>query len=357
MRRALLITSLLPILACKPTDPDPQVAAAELEVEADVEIEPVANPIRTPSPAPEPVPTASDRAAELADKLDRAAYEADLRFIAAPRPPGSTHWQAVQDRCAESLQASGFTVSRVSAEGVGTSVIGHKQGRDPSLPAVVVGAHYDHIEACAGADDNASGTAAALAVARTLGAHEWARTLYVACWDEEETGLHGSEHWADQIVAGGQALALYLNFDAIAYADDTPNSQTLPPGAELLFPEQIKFLQAREYRGDFIGVLADDGAREHCQRYLAHAARLGLPAVLLEVPGLLKNDALLSELRRSDHASFWKHDVPALFLSDTANFRTDTYHCMKRADTVETLDLEFALAVTQAATATLAELL
>lgn len=349
MHRALLIASLLSTLACKGGDPDPREAERDVEIEID--------PLAVPDPTPEPVLTASERAAALADVLDRAAYEADLRFIAAPRPPGSAHWQAVQDRCAESLQASGFTVSRVSADGVGTSVVGHKPGRDPSLPAIVVGAHYDHIEACAGADDNASGTAAALAVARTLGAHEWTRSLYVACWDEEESGLHGSEHWADQIVAEGQAIALYLNFDAIAYADETPNSQTLPPGAELLFPEQIKFLQAREFRGDFIGVLADSGAREPCQRYLAHAARLGLPAVQLEVPGLLKNDALLAELRRSDHASFWKHDVPALFLSDTANFRTDTYHCGKRPDTVDTLDLEFALAVTQAATATLAELL
>ncbi|HVI03936.1 MAG TPA: M28 family peptidase [Enhygromyxa sp.] len=353
MRRALLIASLLSTLACKGSDPDPQVAAAEPEVEHEASPLPVADP----DPAREPVPTASDRAAKLAEGLDRAAYEADLRFIAAVRPPGSAHWQAVQDRCAETLEASGFTVSRVTGDGAGTSVVGRKQGSDAKLPAIVVGAHYDHVEDCPGADDNASGTAAALALARTLGSHEWSHTLYVACWDEEETGLNGSEHWANQTVAEGQAIALYLNFDAIGYADDTPNSQTLPPGAELLFAEQIKYLKAREFRGDFIGVLADDGAREPCQRYLAHAARLGLPAVLLEIPGVLKNDALLSELRRSDHASFWKHDIPALFLSDTANYRTDTYHCMKRPDTVETLDLEFALQVTQAAVATVAELL
>lgn len=66
---------------------------------------------------------------------------------------------------------------------------------------------------------------------------------------------------------------------------------------------------------------------------------------------------MLSELHRSDHASFWKHDVPAVFLSDTANYRTDTYHCVVRPDTVETLDLDFAVAVTRAATAMLVELL
>src|SRR5690606_27860869 len=180
------------------------------------------------------------------------------------------------------------------------SVTGRKAGRDPELPAIVVGAHYDHIDDCPGADDNASGTAALLAVARTLGPHEWSRTLYIACWDEEETGLHGSRHWADQVVAEGQKIELYFNFDAIGYADATPNSQKLPPGSELLFAKQLADLKARDYRADFIAILADDGAAEPCQRYLAHATRLELPTALLEIPGSLKNDALLSELRRSD---------------------------------------------------------
>ncbi|MFO7563288.1 MAG: M28 family peptidase [Enhygromyxa sp.] len=351
-RRALVIASLLTAVACKRGEPEPEAEAA-----VEREVEPASHPPRTSPPPPEPKATPSERAVELADGLERAAFEADLRFIAAPRPPGSSHWQAVQDRCVETLESSGFAVTRVSAEGVGTSVIGQKRGSDPKLPAIVVGAHYDHIEDCPGADDNASGTAAALALARTLGAHEWSRTLYVACWDEEESGLHGSRHWADQIVAEGQSIELYLNFDAIAYADSTPNSQTLPAGAELLFRQQIAELEAREYRADFIAVLADDAARESSRRYLAHADRLELPAALLEIPGSLKNDALLSELRRSDHANFWKHDIPAVFLSDTANFRTDTYHCMKRPDALETLDLEFAVKVTRAAAGALAELL
>jgi hypothetical protein len=353
MRRALLIASLLSTLACKPNEPEPQEAAVQAVPEATPKIE---TP-KLPDPAPEPVQAVGELSAKLVDGLDRAAYEADLRFIAAVRPPGSAHWQAVQDRCAESFERAGFTVSRMTAEGAGTSVIGHKQGRDPTLPAIVVGAHYDHIEDCPGADDNASGTAALLAIARTLGPHEWTRTLYVACWDEEENGLHGSRHWVEQTVAAGQSIALYFNFDAIAYADDTPNTQTLPPGSELLFAEQIKELKAREFRADFIGVLADDGAHDACLRYRAHADRLALPTVVLEIPGAIKNDKLLSELHRSDHANFWKHDIPAVFLSDTANYRTDTYHCGTRPDTVETLDLDFAVKVTRAAVGTLAELL
>lgn len=352
MRRlALVIASLLPLLACKDAE-SPQAKRDDVS-----KPEPTRDPVPDPTSTVAAPSSVSDAAARLADQLDAATYEADLRFIAQTRPPGSSHWQAVQDRCAESLAASGFAVERVSAEGAGTSVVGRKDGRDPELPAIVIGAHYDHIEDCPGADDNASGTAAALALARTLGPQTWNRTLYVACWDEEENGLYGSEHWVDQAVAAGLKIALYVNFDAMAYADATPNSQALPPGAELLFAKQLAELEAREFRGDFIAVLADDGAHECCEHYIAHAARLELPTALLEIPGGLENTAPLAELRRSDHASFWKHDIPAMFLSDTANYRTDTYHCMSRADTVDTLDIEFAVNVTRAAAGAVAELL
>jgi hypothetical protein len=358
-RLALVIASLFPVLApvlaCK--DSEPAQPRPDGGSTADRSTGGGDDPDADPTPAIRPDPKTSDAAARLADQLDAAAYEADLRFIAATRPPGSAHWQAVQDRCVESLTQAGFVVERVTAEGAGTSVIGRKDGRDPKLPAIVFGAHYDHIEDCPGADDNASGTAAVLAVARTLGSQTWDRTVYAACWDEEENGLFGSEHWVDQAVAAGVEISLYLNFDAMGYADANPNSQELPPGSELLFAKQLVELEARGYRGDFIAMLADDAAHECCEHYLAHAARLELPTALLEIPGRLKNTAALSELRRSDHASFWKHDIPALFLSDTANYRTDTYHCMVRSDTIDTLDIPFAVKVTKAAAGTLAELL
>ncbi len=357
----MLFAGVALLVACKGGEEQRAEPAAASEAA------PEPAPVRAePGPAPQPEARGevaqasveiSDAATALADGLDAQAYEADLRFIAATRPPGSAHWQAVQDRCAEALAAAGFSVERLRGERVGVSVVGRKPGRDPKLPALVVGAHYDHIEDCPGADDNASGTAAVLAIARTLAPRSWDRTLIIACWDEEETGLYGSQRWADQAVADGESIGLYMNFDAMAYADSSPNSQTLPPGMDLMFAEQVAELERRQMRGDFIAVLADDAAGEAARRYHAHAERLGLLAAVLEIPGVLKNSKPLAELRRSDHASFWKHDIPAMFLSDTANYRTDTYHCGARPDTVETLDLEFAVKVTRAATGTLADML
>jgi len=360
VRRTALITASLIFslagLGCKgrASQPEAQPTPAQPKP-ADDRTGP---PDRANDEAPKPALVAvSEPGAGFADRLDRAAYEADLTFIASARLPGSAHWQAVQDRCVAAFEQAGFDVTRSTAEGAGISIIGRKSGRDPKLPSIVAGAHYDHIEACAGADDNASGTAAVLQLARVLGPEDWDRTLIVACWDEEESGLHGSRHWVDQAVGQGQSIGLYLNFDAIAYADDAPNSQTLPPGVDIVFAKQLAEFKAQQYRANFIAVLADSGAQQASRYYQAHAARLELPAALIEIPSAMKNDALLADLRRSDHASFWKHDIPAVFLSDTANFRTDTYHCEVRPDTVDTLDIDFAVKVTRAAIGTLAEML
>ena len=110
-------------------------------------------------------------------------------------------------------------------------------------------------------------------------------------------------------------------------------------------------------RADFIAVLADDDAHDLVLHLQAHAAALELPELLVEIPSALKNEDMVSELRRSDHASFWRHDIPAVFFSDTANYRTDTYHCGGRPDTVETLDLAFATKVVRTAAGGLAEVL
>jgi hypothetical protein len=327
--------------------------------ETEVEPEPAQPEPRQPQIAqPEPAPEAPGAAAMLiADQVDASRYAEDLRFVAAIRPPGSTHWQAVQDRCFAVFEAAGFSSVRFEVEGAGISVVGRKDGSKPELPGIVVGAHYDHIAECPGADDNASGTAAVLELARVLGAQTWERSLTVACWDEEETGLNGSRAWVDAAVADGRTFALYLNFDAMAYADASPNTQKLPPGIEVLFAKQLETLAAREFRADFIAVLANASASASSARLVAHANRLELPVALIEVPRGRENEPLLADLRRSDHASFWQHDIPAVFLSDTGPLRTDTYHCTGRPDTFETLDLGFATKVVRSSAGALSELL
>ncbi|KIG18115.1 Aminopeptidase Y [Enhygromyxa salina] len=347
----MIAFALVPTLVCT------SACQSEAEPVAEPKAAAEAKPKPEPEPEPEPEPVVSEAAATIADEVDADRYAADLRLIAEPRPPGSPHWQVVQDRCLEVFNAAGFVATRFEVDGAGVSVVGRKGGKNSSLPELVIGAHYDHIEDCPGADDNASGTAAVLELARVLGAHEWERSITVACWDQEEAGLFGSRAWVDAAIADSREISLYINFDGIAFADSTPNSQRLPPGVEVMFAKQIASVAEREFRADFIAILADDGAHEAVGLLHAHTTRLQLPDLVVELPAKLINEPMLADLHRSDHANFWRHNVPCVFFSDTADFRTDTYHCEGQPDTFETIDLTFATKVVRAAAGTAAELL
>jgi len=95
-------------------------------------------------------------AAALGAQVSSDNIAADLAVIAVARPPGSSDWQAVQDLCAARFAAFGYTVER-QEYGTGVNVIGTKKGGGGADGSVIVSAHYDSIENCAGADDNASG--------------------------------------------------------------------------------------------------------------------------------------------------------------------------------------------------------
>jgi acetylornithine deacetylase/succinyl-diaminopimelate desuccinylase-like protein len=164
----------------------------------------------------------SDESIARADEADAARYTAALEFVAGVRTPGSAHWQAVQDRCAEVFEASGFTVER-HAYASGVNVIGVLPGTTLPDEFVVVSAHYDHIPGCEGADDNGSGTAGVLEAAQILGGdHLYERTLVVACWDQEESGLIGAEAWTARTARQGKIVHAAYVLETMAFASDEP---------------------------------------------------------------------------------------------------------------------------------------
>ena len=289
--------------------------------------------------------TASPQA--LADCVDAEGYAADLRFIADLRTPGSPHWQAVQDLCADRLAEAGFEVT-LEDFGMGINVVGRRVGSSKPQEIVVIGAHYDHIADCRGADDNASGVAATLEIGRLLGKVATERTMVVACWDGEEDGLLGSEAFVAAAVAAKDQIVVDFNFDMIGYTAKDPGSQRVPPGFEAVFPELYATLEARGFTGDFIAVVVSSLTHEYALTFAAAAKRVALAAEVIEIPQGAENTALFDDLRRSDHAAFWQAGFPALFITDTGEFRNDHYHCMKGPDEVEDLDLAFAVGVTRA---------
>jgi hypothetical protein len=325
------------------TTPAPGTGSAADDAPADTTGSPPGDSTGEP-----PATTCGDASSSaLAACVDPAAIADDIGFIADIRTPGSTHWLAVQELCADRLEQLGYAVE-LHEYATGINVIGRRTGARSPGEVVLVGAHYDHIPECLGADDNASGVAGALEVARVLAEVPIDRTLAIACWDEEELGLVGSQAWVAGGMAAGESVAVYLNYDMIGYRSDAPGSQQIPLGFDLFFPDQYAQVQNNEFRGDFIVAIADELATEPLAAYVAHAGDLGLPTISAALDAKAKNSDLLSDLRRSDHASFWAEDLPAIFFTDSGELRNAGYHCFGAEDTVDTLDMQFAAQVVAA---------
>ena len=281
--------------------------------------------------------------------VDRARYIADVVAVAEVRTPGSAHWSAVQDRCATSLELAGFVVE-VDDFGGGVNVVGTLPGSGAEADEIILlGAHYDHIADCSGADDNASGVAGALEVARVLGAAALRRTIVIACWDQEEVGLQGSIAHAESLAE--DAVVVAYNFDMIGFSDSAPDSQVFPGPLAERFPGLSEELAANEYRADFIAGAAEPFALD----LEARAESLGRLTGVMTLTAEEKLSEDYSVLARSDHRTFWQRGIPALHVFDTGLFRNSAYHCFGGADTVDTLDHDFAADVIRATVGSMAK--
>ena len=222
-------------------------------------------------------------------------------------------------------------------------MIGRKPGSEAPSEEVLVSAHYDHLPVVrSGADDNASGVAAVLELARVAKNARFSRTLVLACWDQEELGLIGAAAYAQRARSRGDDIVVMYSLEMLGFRSSAPNSQRVPAGLDLLFPEQYAKLQQGGFVGDFPTIIPDTSAAETGHYVEAHGASIGLPTVYLEITSSLKSNPAAGDVRRSDHAAFWDADFPALMLTDTSEFRNDNYHCRNgRMDSVDTLDLDF----------------
>ena len=223
----------------------------------------------------------------------------------------------------------------------GVNVFAQRPGTDKNAGAILVGAHYDTVYISPGADDNASGVAVVLEIARLLGSRPTPRTLQLAFFDKEEAGLLGSKAFVTN-KKHLENLQGVIVMDMVGYACHSPGCQKYPTGLPMTPPSD---------QGDFLAVVGD---AEHLP--LLHAfqnsqmlppisfnkASTGdtiesMPSVLtLPIPlkGLLTPDTL-----RSDHAPFWYQGVGAVLVTDTANLRTPHYH--QPSDVPATLDRKF----------------
>jgi Zn-dependent M28 family amino/carboxypeptidase len=192
---------------------------------------------------------------------------------------------------------------------------------------IVVGAHYDAYGSLPGADDNASGVAGLIGVARAVSSIDLKRRVDLVAYTLEEppnfrSTSMGSWRHADLLKKSGTRVKAMLCLEMIGYFSDSENSQRFPFGG-------MSAIYGN--RGNFIVVAADYGNIELTRK--VKKAMLGastLPVHSINAPSFLPG------IDFSDHLNYWANDFAAVMITDTAFYRNANYHTTK--DTPEKLD-------------------
>ncbi len=196
---------------------------------------------------------------------------------------------------------------------------------------IIVGAHYDTAHSYPGADDNASGVAALIELARLLSQNEKALTSHIqlAFYTLEEppyfrTEKMGSFIHASRLKEKQQKVKMMIALDMVGYFSDEKNSQKFP------LPFMDKFYSDR---GNFIAVVGNLSnmftVRTVKKRMLSATE---LPVYSINAPTLIQG------IDFSDHLNFWHFGYPAVLITDTSFMRNTAYHTPQ--DTADRLDYE-----------------
>ena len=197
---------------------------------------------------------------------------------------------------------------------------------------IVIGAHYDAVPGSPGADDNASGVAVLLEMARLFAAQPARSPLRFVAFDLEEYGMLGSRAYATDLKQRGESLRLMLSLEMLGYRDTTPGSQNYPPGLKYFYPD----------RGDYIGLIGNLPTMPDLVHLGRAIRRAGVPCQWL--PAGLRGE-VVPATRLSDHSPFWDLGYRALMVTDTSFMRNPHYH--QPSDRLETLDLDFMTGICQ----------
>lgn len=226
--------------------------------------------------------------------------------------------------------AAGYVVRRQTYEADGQSVHNlevERPGADRPAEIVVVGAHYDTVIGSPGANDNATGTAAVLALARRFAGRTLSRTVRFIAFTNEELYFQrpamGSLVYARAARQRGDRVVTMLSLETIGYYSDQSGSQRYPPPFGLLYPSTGNFVA-------FVGNLASRAqVREAVAAFRRHAR---FPSEGLAFPNVLPGIAW------SDHWAFWQAGYPGVMVTDTALYRYRAYHTPD--DTPEKVDYD-----------------
>ena len=191
---------------------------------------------------------------------------------------------------------------------------------------VVIGGHYDSVVGCPGADDNATGSAAVIELARIFAQKRLQKTIRFVLFVNEEdphfqTPTMGSLVYANELHERGDNVVAMFSLESIGYFSGQADSQNYPFPLSFFYPDQGNFI-------GFVGNLRSRGlVRQSVDVFRNNCVFPSEGVAALEIiPGI----------GWSDHWAFWKFGYKALMVTDTAPFRNPHYHL--ETDTIETID-------------------
>jgi len=192
---------------------------------------------------------------------------------------------------------------------------------------LVIGAHYDSVIGTPGADDNASGVAGLLELARLTASKPPQRTLRFIAFSLEEppvfmTKNMGSYIYAKRLHEEGEKIYGMISLEMLGYYSDSKGSQNFPLSIfRWFYPDRGNFIA-------FVGNISSKSLTDELKRSFKSVSSFPVES--------LNTFSLIPGVNFSDHWSFWKFGYPAFMITDTAFYRNANYHTP--GDTSETLD-------------------
>lgn len=217
-----------------------------------------------------------------------------------------------------------YSIDNTEFRNLEATITGTKKAEE----IIVVGAHYDTVPDCPGADDNGTGVVSVLELARLLKDTKLDRTVKLVAFTNEEYPFFWSENMGSQVYAKrafekNEKIVGMIAIETIGYYSSESQSQYYPVNTLGVFPD----------RGNFVFFVGNLSSRQFlCDSIGAFRSKTKVPSC-----GIAALD-VFEDIARSDNKSFWDRGYPGFMITDTANFRNPNYH--RSTDTMDKLDFD-----------------